>query len=146
VGIFAEEIVTTDTLGRRTGPRTRHTIEEKLRIVEETRAKGASVAMVARRHHVNANQVFAWRRQHRRGLLNGPRAKEDAKLLPVKVSTPTALPSERVVPTAASRSPSEPKQDSRLIEIRLSNGHSIVVRGRVDAEALSRVIDLLVQR
>jgi len=32
VGIF-EEIVTTDTLGRRTGPRTRHTIEEKLRIV-----------------------------------------------------------------------------------------------------------------
>jgi len=60
VGIFAEEIVTTDTLGRRTGPRMRHTIEEKLRIVEETRAKGASVAMVARRHHVNANQVFAW--------------------------------------------------------------------------------------
>jgi hypothetical protein len=32
VGIFAEEIVTTDTLGRRTGPRTRHTNEEKLRI------------------------------------------------------------------------------------------------------------------
>lgn len=144
MGIFAEEIITTDTLGRRTGPRMRHTIEEKLRIVEETRAKGASVAMVARRHHVNANQVFAWRRQHRRGLLQG--AKEDAKLLPVKVSTPTVLPSERVVPTAASRSASEPKQDSRLIEIRLSNGHSIVVRGRVDAEALSRVIDLLVQR
>jgi hypothetical protein len=39
VGIFAEEIVTTDTLGRRTGPRMRHTIEEKLRIVEETRAR-----------------------------------------------------------------------------------------------------------
>lgn len=54
MGIFAEEIVTTDTLGRRTGPRTRHTIEEKLRIVEETRAKGASVAMVARRHHLEA--------------------------------------------------------------------------------------------
>jgi hypothetical protein len=34
VGIFAEEIVTTDTLGRRTGPWMRHTIEEKLRIVE----------------------------------------------------------------------------------------------------------------
>ena len=66
VGIFAEEIVTTDTLGRRTGPRMRHTIEEKLRIVEETRARGASVAMVARRHHVNPNQVFAWRQLHRR--------------------------------------------------------------------------------
>jgi transposase len=146
VGIFAEEIVTTDTLGRRTGPRTRHTIEEKLRIVEETRAKGASVAMVARRHHVNANQVFAWRRQHRRGLLNTSGAKDDAKLLPVKVSTPTVLPTERATPPAPSPSPSEPKQASRIIEIKLSNGHSIVLHGRVDAEALSRVIDLLVQR
>ncbi len=143
MGIFAEEIVTTDTLGRRTGPRTRHTIEEKLRIVEETRARGASVAMVARRHHVNPNQVFAWRQLYRRGLLNPRAAKSDAKMLPVKVSTPTVLPTERAAP---SQSPSEPKQASRLIEIRLSNGHSIVVRGRVDAEALSRVIDLLVQR
>ncbi len=49
MGIFAEEIVTTDKLGRRIGPRTQHTIEENLRIVEETRARGASVATVARR-------------------------------------------------------------------------------------------------
>ena len=144
MGIFAEEIVTTDTLGRRTGPRMRHTTEEKLRIVEETRAKGASVAMVARRHHVNANQIFAWRRQHRSGLLNAQGAKGDAKMLPVKVSTPTVLPTERA--TAPSQSPAEPKQASRLIEIRLRNGHSIVLHGRVDAAALSRVIDLLVQR
>jgi transposase-like protein len=146
MGIFAEEIVTTDTLGRRTGPRTRHTIEEKLRIVEETRAKGASVAMVARRHHVNPNQVFAWRQLCRRGLLHPQGAKGDAKMLPVKVSTPTVLPSERAPRTVPSQSSSEPKQASRLIEIRLSNGHIIVVRGRVDSEALSRVIDLLVQR
>jgi transposase len=91
VGIF-EEIVTTDSRGRRTGPRTRHTIEEKLRVVEETRAKGGSVAIVARRHNLNANQVFAWRRQYRSGLLNGQAVKSDAKMLPVKVSTPTVLP------------------------------------------------------
>ena len=144
MGIFAEEIVTTDTLGRRTGPRMRHTLEEKLRIVEEARAKGASVAMVARRHNLNANQVFAWRRQHRRVLLNPQAAKDDAKLLPVTVSTPTVLPTERATPTAPS--PSEPKQAAQLIEIRLRNGHSIVVRGRVDGEALARVIDLLVER
>jgi transposase len=145
VGIFAEEIVTTDTLGRRTGPRTRHTIEEKLRIVEETRAKGASVAMVARRHNVNPNQVFAWRQLYGRGLLSPGAAKSDAKMLPVKVSTPTVLPTERAAPTAPSQS-SGAEQASRLIEIRLSNGHSIVVCGRVDTQALSRVIDLLVQR
>ena len=146
MGIFAEEIVTTDTLGRRTGPRTRHTIEEKLRIVQETRVRGASVATVARRHNVNPNQVFAWRQLYRRGLLNPQAAPGDQKMLPVKVSTPTVLPTERAASAAASQSPSEPKQASRLIEIRLRNGHSVVVRGRVDAKALSRVIDLLVQR
>ena len=144
MGIF-EEIVTTDTLGRRTGPRTRHTIEEKLRIVEETRAQGASVAMVARRHKINPNQVFAWSQLYRRGLLNPQAAKGDAKMLPVQVSTPTVLPTERAAPTAPSQSP-RAEQASRLIEIQLRNGHSIVVHGRVDAEALSRVIDLLVQR
>jgi transposase len=101
--------------------------------------------MVARRHNLNANQVFAWRRQYRRGLLNSQAAKGDAKMLPVQVSTPTVLPTERAEPAAASQSP-RTEQASRLIEIRLRNGHSIVVRGRVDAEALSRVIDLLVQR
>jgi transposase len=145
VGIFAEEIVTTDTLGRRTGPRTRHTVEEKLRIVEETRARGASVATVARRHNVKPNQVFAWRQLYRRGLLHPQATKGDAKMLPVKVSTPTVLPTERARHTVPSQS-SEPKQASRLIEIKLSNGHSIMLHGRVDAEALSRVIDLLVQR
>lgn len=57
------ESVTTDTLGRRTGPRRprrSHSIEEKLQIVKETHLKGASVASVARRHDVNPNQVFAW--------------------------------------------------------------------------------------
>src|ERR1700733_4425443 len=109
----------------------RHTIEEKLRIFEETRAKGASVAMVARRHNVNPNQVFAWRQLYRRGLLNPRTAKSDAKMLPVKVSTPTVLPTERAVPTVPSQSP-RAEQPSRLIEIRLRNGHSIVLRGRVD--------------
>ena len=146
MGTFAEDIATTDTLGRRTGPRTRHTIEEKLRIVEETRARGASVATVARRYNVNPNQVFAWRQLYRRGLLKAPGAKADVKLLPVQVSTPTVLPTERAARPAPSESSSQVKPASRLIEIRLSNGHSIVLHGRVDAEALGRVIDLLVQR
>ena len=146
MGIFAEEIVTTDTLGRRTGPRTRHTIEEKLRIVEETRVRGASVATVARRHNVNPNQVFAWRQLYRRGLLKPQAAKSDAKMLPVKVSTPTVLPTERAASPVPRQSSAQPKRASRLMEIRLSNGHSIVLDGRVDTEALSRVIDLLVQR
>ena len=37
-------------------------MEEKLRIVEETQAEGASVALVARTHGVNADLVFNWRK------------------------------------------------------------------------------------
>jgi transposase-like protein len=59
------EAVATDALGRRTGPRQRHTIEQKGRIVEETHVRGASVATVARCYQVNANQVFAWRQLYR---------------------------------------------------------------------------------
>ena len=70
VGTYAEETITTDSLGRRSGPRTQHSIEEKLRIVQETHGRGASVATVARRHNVNPNQVFAWRQLYRRGLLS----------------------------------------------------------------------------
>ena len=145
MGTSAEETVTTDSLGRRTGPRTQHTIEEKLRIVEETHARGASVATVARRHNVNPNQVFAWRQLYRRRLLSPQAAQVEAAMLPVKVSTPTVLPTERAARAAPSHS-SCGKRAPRLIEIKLSNGHSIVLRGRVDAAVLSRVIDLLVQR
>jgi transposase-like protein len=49
--------------------RRRHSVEEKRRVVEETLEPGASVARAARSHGVNANQVFAWRRQYRQGLL-----------------------------------------------------------------------------
>lgn len=134
-----------DSLGRRTGPRRQHTNEEKLRIVRETHVPGASVATVARRHDVNPNQVFAWRQLYRRGLLEPNVARDSAQMLPVKVSTPTVLPTERARPAEPSNR-GRPKGSSRVIEIKLCNGHSIVLHGRVDAEALSRVIDLLVQR
>jgi transposase-like protein len=70
VDTSAAENNSTDSLGRRTGPRRQHTIEEKLRIVKETHVKGASVATVARRHDVNPNQVFAWRQMYRKRLGN----------------------------------------------------------------------------
>jgi hypothetical protein len=65
-------------------------------------------------------------------------------MLPVKVGTPTVLPTER-----ARRLPRENREagsDLGGIEIKLANGHSIIVRGQVDAKALARVIDVLVRR
>jgi transposase len=60
-------------------------VAEKRRIVELTLEPGASVALVARAHGVNANQVFAWRRAFRSGELAEPVARTTA-LLPVTVS------------------------------------------------------------
>jgi transposase len=44
---------------------------ERKQIVEETLVPGASVAVIARSHGVNANQVFHWRKLYREGLLDG---------------------------------------------------------------------------
>ena len=139
-----EETVSTDSLGRRTGPRRQHSLEEKRRIVEETHVRGSSVSTVARRHNVNPNQVFAWRQLYRQGLLDGKANPETTPaLLPVKVSTPTLMPTER-----ARRAPRESSAEQQAggIEIKLANGHSIVVHGQIDPKSLARVIDVLVRR
>jgi transposase len=74
--------------GRR--PRRWRTVSEKRRIAELTFEPGASVALVARAHGVNANQVFKWRRALKRGELDEPSAASTA-LLPVTVSSPCEL-------------------------------------------------------
>ena len=139
----APEIAPIDALGRRTGPRRQHTLEEKRRIVEETHVKGASVSSVARRHDVNPNQVFAWRQLYRKGLLDPKAAPEKTEMLPVRVSTPTVLP---IKPATQVDKTARPERTSKLIEIRLANGHSVVLRGRVDSKTLARVLAVLVRQ
>ena len=139
----AEEPGATDSLGRRTGPRRHHSIEDKLRIVQETHVRGASVATVARRHNVNPNQVFAWRQLYRRGLLDPKASQGSPPMLPVKVSTPTVVPMQEGERTQEG---ARGERSSAVIEIELSNGHRVRVQGVVDAKALKRVIAVLVRR
>ena len=65
-------------------PRRRRSAVERRRIVEETLEVGASVARVALKYGVNANQVFQWRRLYRDGRLGAPPVNA-MKLLPVSV-------------------------------------------------------------
>jgi transposase len=122
----------TDTLGRKTAPRRLRTAEEKLRIVRETLVAGASVAEIARRHGVNANLLFSWRRQHEQGVLaertRPPRA---AKMLPVRIAAPSALPSRAAAPA---------------IEIELPCGARVRVIGDVATEQLTAVLSALARR
>ena len=73
--------------GAERGVRRWRSVAEKRRIVELTLEPGASVALVARAHGVNANQVFAWRRAFKSGELAEPAAPATA-LLPITVSAP----------------------------------------------------------
>jgi transposase-like protein len=62
-------------------------LEEKRRIVDESVEDGASIAEVARRHDLNTNQLFTWRRQFGVDLA----APQDlAPILPVTITPDTA--------------------------------------------------------
>jgi transposase len=116
--------------------RRRHSVEEKRRIVEETLQPGASVARVARTHGVNANQVFAWRRQYRQGLLEH-RDSGTPGLLAVRVVNAAATRE-----AARSRSTAAQQTPSGMIQVELPKGH-LRIGGRVDAEALRVVLEKL---
>src|SRR3954452_7385558 len=64
-------------------PRRQYPLELKRRVVEETFAPGASVSVVARRHDLNANLVFEWRKQYRQGRLGNGKPEAAAKRVPV---------------------------------------------------------------
>jgi|ERR1700751_4786460 transposase len=109
--------------------RRRRSIEEKRRIVEETLGAGASVARVAQRHAINANQVFAWRKRYREGRLG-----KSSKLLPVTVSDIPERKCRRVgsiVPSAVG-----------TMEIKLPRG-TVRIAGAVDVVALREVLECL---
>ncbi len=48
------------------GGRRRWTVDEKARIVSETLESGAVISVIARRHGLSPQQLFAWRREARK--------------------------------------------------------------------------------
>ena len=63
----------------------RHPVDFKRAVVEQSLTAGASVSLVARKHDINANQVFAWRKLYKEGLLDAE-SNQDCKLLPVTLA------------------------------------------------------------
>jgi transposase len=126
------------------------TNEEKRRIVEEALVPGVSVAAVARRHGVNANLLFGWRRLHKQGLLE--RAREPAvPLLPVHVTSSTVVAERRRTDVTRSSSRLQHNavtapRSSGHIEIELPSGARVRVHGRVEPRALAEVLTALAAR
>lgn len=111
---------------RRTGKRRRRWPEAlKQQIVAETLEPGSSVSIVARRHDVNANQVFLWRRELRAQAVAGV---ESGGMLPVEI-----VPERR-----GSR-----RAEAGCVEVEFGSGVRMRVRGEVSSEMLRQVIELL---
>jgi transposase len=140
------EVVAMDALGRRSGPRRLRTIEEKRQIVEETLKPGASVAMVAQAHGVNANLVFGWRKLHQKGLLEPNVTAPAAPLLPVKVTSPTVV-AKRAYRRAAQSAPAPAKKArGDFLEIDLASGGRVRIHGKAAARVLDRLVEELCRR
>jgi len=101
-------------------------LEEKRRIVAESLEPGASASLVARRHDVNTNMLFTWRRQLETG---------DAAPGQPASFVPAAITAE------ASTAPC--LCESGRIEIMLASGALVIVGTDVDEAALARVIKVL---
>lgn len=100
--------------------------QERRAVVEETLRPGASVAVIARRHRVNANQVFHWRKLYREGRLDV--APPAAQLVPVRIAE--VMSDER--PPA--------KLCAGVIVVEVGRAR-IRIEGSVDAEALRLVLE-----
>jgi transposase len=108
------------------------TIEEKRKIVEEALKSPHSVAVVARQHGLNSNQLFAWRKLYFNGQLESGVASGTAvRLLPVSVSD-------------------EPQQEPGLslssnvtINIEIPGRALVSVEGQVSAEIVRVVLESL---
>ena|SRR5436309_1439294 len=100
----------------------------KRQMVAETLEPGASVSIVARRHDVNTNQLFKWRRE----LL--------PKAVPAAVEGGAMVPVE-IVPERPRRRLRAERQG--LIEIEFDSGARVSLRGEVVPAVLRQVIELL---
>jgi transposase len=109
------------------------TTQQRRAIVEETLQPGASVALVARAHNINSNQLFKWRRQYRKGELEV----HQSKLLPVKVVSDPAGTTH-----ARGRNPKANPQRTGIIDIDL--GHArIRIEGAADVDSVRSAIESL---
>lgn len=124
-------ISTTDTRHYR-----RHSIEFKLSLVKQTLQDGASVARIARENGINANQVFAWRKLYREGLLDP--VSDSSALLPVTMSASSPLRDE----TPCSSHTNE--ECAGVIRLECAKGH-LIIEGAPDSGILDRILERLLR-
>lgn len=105
----------------------------KRKLVALTQAAGASVSRIAQQHKVNANLLFAWRRQY------GAPAK-----LRARRAAPAATPPPLLPVTIESRAieQQQPERGDGHIEVEIA-GACVRIHGTVDVRMLEAVLRML---
>ncbi len=122
-----------------------YTAEFKARLVREISEPGASAAEIARRHGLNHNQIFKWRRE----LAATPSAlaPQASGFLPVRFTAVAEASSQRSVrPVAAAPAPASrpPRPGSRSrLQVLLATGHRLEFDA-VDSGLLNELLDRLI--
>ena len=116
--------------------RRRRSEEERRRIVAESFEPGASVSVVARRHDVNTNLLFTWRRRYGTDVEGSGGS---ANLVPAVIST-DAMAQAPVSSQAVAVS------FSGRMEIELPGGCRLVAGNDVDTAVLGDVLKILLGR
>jgi len=101
-------------------------------ICAQTKIPGVSVSQVARRYDMNANLLFIWLRDERYQV--DPTELDAARFLPVEVIDAEPVTSELA-----------PLDTKPEIDITLSGGQRLTVRGGFDPDSLAALIRKLSQ-
>jgi transposase len=136
----------------RQSPRGNYSLWFKLQVIKETLVPGASVSVVARRHDINTNVVFRWRKEFQDGKY-GNKAVLSKKGLAeagfVEIGVADDAGAVRLLPA-----PQKPGGESvkvavpsltgdrlsGLIEIETADGVKLRIEGRVDDRTLRVVL------
>lgn len=102
----------------------------KRQVVEEVLKGEESVSVVSRRHDINTNMLFSWRRQYLAGKYEERGA---SSLIPIAVMP--AMASDEVH--------CRERSDSDRLEIVLSGGHRLDIQGAVSPAVLRTVLEVL---
>jgi transposase len=141
----------TEESGTKPGNR-RYSPAFKRKVVKESLVPGASVSVVARRHDINSNIVFRWRKEFREAehdrAVQSKKGLADAGFIEVALVGETEgdmclLPAPRE-PSGKSVKAARPApavgKTPGVIEIETAGGVKLRLSGRVDDRALRRVL------
>jgi transposase len=115
---------------KRGEPRRRYEHSFKRQVVAETLVEGATIAGIARRHGLNANLVFNWKKDKR---FNAGVTEGEARFLPVEITSDVT----------GMVSPVAPFSSCHHLDIEIGGKVRLRCREDISKEALSRILSAL---